>query len=41
MGCGEDISFDLGLIEMFDCDVYGFDPTPKSIDFVNKVAGNN
>ncbi|MGV2829551.1 FkbM family methyltransferase [Myxosarcina sp. GI1(2024)] len=41
VGCGEDISFDLGLIDYFDCDVYGFDPTPRAINHVNNVAGQN
>lgn len=40
-GCGEDISFDLGLIDKFNCDVYGFDPTPRAIKYVNEVAGRN
>lgn len=31
VGLGEDISFDLALIERFGCRVYGFDPTPRSI----------
>jgi FkbM family methyltransferase len=33
-GVGNDISFDLALIESFGCLVYGIDPTPKSIDWV-------
>ncbi|MBA2346752.1 MAG: FkbM family methyltransferase [Solirubrobacterales bacterium] len=41
VGCGEDISFDLGLIDAFGCDVYGFDPTPRAIAYVKKVAGPN
>ncbi len=35
-GAGEDISFDLSLIEKFGLSVYVFDPTPKSIAFINK-----
>jgi FkbM family methyltransferase len=31
VGLGEDISFDLGLIERFGCTVHGFDPTPRSL----------
>jgi FkbM family methyltransferase len=31
VGVGEDISFDLALIEMFGCDVVAFDPTPRSL----------
>ena len=36
IGIGEDISFDLDIIEKFHCNVYGFDPTPRSVDFVEK-----
>ncbi|MFV3410583.1 FkbM family methyltransferase [Bdellovibrio bacteriovorus] len=41
VGCGEDISFDLSLIEVFGCDVYAFDPTPRAIEYANKLAGKN
>ncbi|UCH10179.1 MAG: FkbM family methyltransferase [Fidelibacterota bacterium] len=41
VGCGEDISFDIGLIDQFACDVYGFDPTPRAIKYVKEVAGKN
>ena len=34
-GIGEDISFDLALIERVGCTVYGFDPTPRSIAWVH------
>lgn len=40
-GCGEDISFDLALIEAFGCTVHGFDPTPRAVDYVRKVADGN
>lgn len=33
-GIGEDISFDLSMIENHRCTVYGFDPTPKSIEWI-------
>jgi|CXWL01.1.fsa_nt_gi FkbM family methyltransferase len=36
LGVGEDVSFDLGLIETYGLDVYAFDPTPKSIEWVRK-----
>ena len=37
-GVGDDISFDLTLINEFDCNVYAFDPTPKTIQlFKNKT----
>ncbi len=35
LGIGEDISFDLSLIEKYNCNVFGFDPTPKSIKWIN------
>lgn len=34
-GIGEDISFDRSIIENHDCTVFGFDPTPKSINWIN------
>ena len=36
IGLGEDISFSESLIRKYKCHVYGFDPTPKSIDYVRK-----
>ncbi len=33
-GIGEDISFDSEIINRHGCTVYGFDPTPKSIKWV-------
>ncbi len=33
-GVGDDISFDLGLINKLDLQIYAFDPTPKSIDWI-------
>jgi len=33
-GIGEDISFDIGLINLYNCNVFAFDPTPKSIEFI-------
>lgn len=33
-GIGQDISFDLAVIKNHNCQVYGFDPTPKSIAWV-------
>jgi FkbM family methyltransferase len=35
-GIGEDISFDEAIIKRHSCRVFGFDPTPKSIDWVKK-----
>jgi len=33
-GIGEDISFDRQIIETHKCQVFGFDPTPKSIKWI-------
>lgn len=33
-GIGTDISFDLDLIRLFGCRIHAFDPTPKSIDWL-------
>ena len=33
-GVGEDISFDLELMNSFDVQIHAFDPTPKSIEWV-------
>lgn len=41
VGCGEDVSFDLGLIENFSCNVFAFDPTPRAISYIEKVASQN
>lgn len=35
-GVGEDISFDLALIQNFGVNVYAFDPTPKSVEWVKQ-----
>ena len=36
-GIGEDLSFSKGIIELYpSCNVYAFDPTPKSINYVRK-----
>ncbi len=37
VGCGEDISFDLEIIEQLGCSVEGFDPTPRSIAYVRNA----
>jgi FkbM family methyltransferase len=34
IGVGEDITFDLGLIEAVNCDVHAFDPTPIAVDWI-------
>ncbi len=33
-GIGEDTSFDTAMIQAFDCSIFAFDPTPKSIEYV-------
>ncbi len=35
-GIGEDVSFDLAMINKHGCKVYAFDPTPKSIKWIEK-----
>ncbi|NQD71002.1 FkbM family methyltransferase [Sphingobacterium shayense] len=35
-GVGEDISFDQSIIKRHQCQVYAFDPTPKSINWISK-----
>jgi len=37
-GTGEDISFDLALIERFGCEVYAFDPVPRAAAYVARAA---
>ena len=41
IGIGEDVSFDLEIIEKYGCNVFAFDPTPKSVSWVNKNVSNN
>ena len=37
VGLGEDISFDIAMMETYNCKVYGFDPTPKSIKYIESM----
>lgn len=37
-GVGEDITFDLALIDHFGCQVFAFDPTPRAAKHVAKTA---
>jgi FkbM family methyltransferase len=39
-GVGEDISFDLGLIKRFGCEVHAFDPVPRSGEYARAAAGD-
>ena len=36
-GVGEDISFDLALVDQFGCEVFAFDPTPRSAAYVRSL----
>jgi FkbM family methyltransferase len=33
-GLGEDVTFELALMKRFDCGVFGFDPTPRSVKYL-------
>jgi FkbM family methyltransferase len=37
-GTGEDISFDLALIERFGCEVWAFDPVARAAEYVARAA---
>jgi len=37
VGVGANVSFDIALVEEFGCNVYSFDPTPSSIDYMNRL----
>lgn len=39
-GVGTDISFDQALIERTNCHAWGFDPTPKALDWFNQSVGH-
>ncbi len=41
VGVGEDITFDLALIDRFGCDVHAFDPTPRAVRHVGLTAAEN
>jgi len=41
VGLGEDISFSTSLIDRYQCSIHGFDPTPRAIDYVEKLAYPN
>lgn len=40
LGAGEDVSFDLGLINRFNCSVITVDPTPRSIKYCHQIMEN-
>jgi len=37
VGVGTDASFDFALVERFGCNVFSFDPTPESIDYMESA----
>lgn len=39
-GAGEDITFDLGLVKRFGCEVISLDPTPRAIAHVRENASD-
>lgn len=39
-GLGEDVTFESALMERFNCQIFGFDPTPCSVDFIAKNIRN-
>ncbi len=39
VGAGTNIDFDLFLVRKYQCEVFIFDPTPKSINFFEKTRG--
>ena len=41
VGAGTDISFDLEVIEKFNCYVYSLDPTPQAMEYAFKIAQQN
>ena len=41
VGVGEDITFDLGLIRTFGCEVFAYDPTPRAARHVKAHAHGN
>lgn len=41
VGVGEDLTFDVGLLEQYSCEVYAFDPTPRAIEHAKKLTSKN
>ncbi len=37
-GLGDDVTFEMELIERYGCRVFGFDPTPRSIEYIRKCV---
>lgn len=40
-GIGEDMSFDNAVIKNHNCNVFGFDPTPKSVEWIKTQETSN
>lgn len=40
-GCGDNISFDLSLIKLKQCSIFGFDPTPNVAELLTPLIINN
>lgn len=41
VGLGEDIAFSQSLVDRFGLVVHGFDPTPRAIDYIKRLAPRN
>ena len=37
-GLGDDVSFELALIEQFGCHIHGYDPTPQALEYLRSWA---
>lgn len=40
-GLGKDVTFESALLERFNCRIFGFDPTPSSVEFTAKNIRNS
>lgn len=40
IGIGEDASFDISLMDSYQCNIYAYDPTPKSVAWVRQNVTN-
>jgi FkbM family methyltransferase len=40
VGAGEDVSFEIELINRYGCEVYSFDPTPRARQHIDMLADN-
>lgn len=37
-GVGEDITFDLGMVEAFGAEVFAYDPTPRCVEWIGRQS---